>query len=173
MVQLSYEPAFDPFHAIFRVIRLADLIERVGPLHRDVMRILDFYLLFPFRIGEIRLKQPHRSYRKLASVYARKKPYGDQPDARTIFERIEPIQLAALHTLASKGVLDTQRLDLGEVVVTGEGPSEEVLGRARKANDQESDLIEFLGVLASEYELSGEQGLKSRTGLLEYRYDAI
>jgi hypothetical protein len=38
---------------------------------------------------------------------------------------------------------------------------------------QDDGLEEFLRVLASEYNLAGSDGLKDRTGLLEYRHDAV
>src|SRR5260221_12212619 len=80
MIQITFQPAFDPFHSIFRLLRLSPIIERYGPLHRDHLRILDFYLLFPFRIGDIRLTPQHRKFKKLAADYATAKPYGDQPE---------------------------------------------------------------------------------------------
>ena len=42
-----------------------------------------------------------------------------------------------------------------------------------RANAENAELISFLDVLASEYVLLGTNGLKGRTKLLEYRYDAI
>lgn len=173
MIQLSYEPVFDPFHAVFRFLRLRQIIEQLGPFHRDLVRILDFYLLFPFRIGEIRLTPSHRRFRKLASVYDSAKSYGDQPEARTVFDRLEVIQGATLDTLASQGFIDADQLSIGLVQTTNASVGEEILERVRNANEREGDLIDFLGVLASEYELTGENGLKSRTGLMEHRYDAI
>src|SRR5262249_55290164 len=66
MIQLTYEPALDPYHTTFRFLRLRPVIAQHGPLHRDHARILDFYQLFPFRIAEIRLTPKHRKFRKLA-----------------------------------------------------------------------------------------------------------
>jgi hypothetical protein len=51
VIQLTYQAAFDPFHAIFRLLRLWSILKR-RPLPHDTVRILDFYLLFPFRIGD-------------------------------------------------------------------------------------------------------------------------
>src|SRR5690349_18245742 len=116
MIQLAYQPAFDPFHAIFRLLRLRPVLVGSGSLHRDHVRLLDFYLLFPFRIEGIRLLSKHRGYRKLASVYATAKLYGDQPEDVTLFSRMEPIQTVALETLAIHRVLDALELKLGIVM---------------------------------------------------------
>jgi hypothetical protein len=173
MIRLTFEPAFDPFHTIFRLLRLRTIIAKTGPLPRDHVRILDFFLLFPFRIASIRLAPHHRRYRKLASKYEAAKPYGEQPDDRLLFNRMEPIQVAALDTLSSHNLTDSDQWKLGEVRATAVLIPNPIAARVEQTNAADAELIEFLGVLASEYELSGVNGLKGRTGLLEYRYDAI
>jgi hypothetical protein len=173
MIQLSFQPAFDPYHAVFRILRLRGIVERFGPLHKDLLRILDFYLLFPFRIDGIRMLRQHRKFKKLASAYMSAKPYGNQPEDRTIFDRMEPMQLAALQTLASRELIDADQLALGVIKATGVPVPKELAERVAKANEQDSDLIDFLAALASDYSLIGPDGLKARTGLLEYRYDAV
>jgi hypothetical protein len=172
MIQLSYQAALDPFHALFRLLRLWPIL-RKGPLPRETVRILDFYLLFPFRIGEIRIARPHTRYKRLAKTYANTRPYGEQPEGRAILYRMEPIQNAALNTLAANGLIDPDRLLLGEVRATDAAIPDDIASRVNGANARQVDLMEFLGVLASDYNLLGPDGLKDRTGLLEYRYDPV
>jgi hypothetical protein len=172
MIQLSFQP-FDPFHAVFRLLRLRPIITKHVPVHVDHVRILDFYLLFPFRIEAIRLKPQHRRYKGLAVAYAWAKPYGDQPEDRTVFDRMELMQIAALETLASRMLIDPDQLILGQVTTTAEPVPDEVAKRVDIANERDGDLIEFLELLACGYERMGANGLKARTGLLEFRYDAI
>ena len=99
MIQISFQPAFDPYHAVFRFLRIQKTILKRGALHFDQIRIIDFFLLFPFRIGKIRLKPEHRKFRRLATQYQVLKPYGELPDDRLIFDRMEPFQFAALQSL--------------------------------------------------------------------------
>jgi hypothetical protein len=173
MIQLAYEPAFDPFHAAFRLFRLWPILTKYAPFHRDKLRILDFYLLFPFRIDEISLTQTHRSYRKLAKKYRFKKPYGEQPDARSLFDRMESMQIAAVETLASRHLVEPEALSHQMVVPTKTLVPQPILDRVAEQNEREQDLLEFLRILASDYDLIGEKGLKKRTALMEYRYDAV
>lgn len=173
MIQLTYEPAFDAFHAAYRLLRLRPIIEKSGPLHRDHVRIIDFYQLFPHRIENIRLTQPHRKYRRLATAYQDKRPYGDQPDDRLLFDRMEPLETTALDTLAAEGFIHPETWLRGEVAATQKSLLEPLAKRIDDANKAEADLQEFLGVLGSEYELTGPNGLKARTGLMEHRHDAI
>ena len=172
MIQLSYQPAFDPFHAVFRLLRLREAVLKDGPLHEDHLKILDFYLLFPFRIDGIRLQQGHRKFRRLASQYAAAKPYGDQPEDRALFGRMNTIQIVALDTMLAKRLIDSKMYDLGTVVRTDTVIPTNIAARVTEANTEDADLVKCLGVLAREYDLLGDDGLKSRSRLMEHRYDA-
>ena len=173
MIQLRYEPGFDAFHAAFRLLRLRPIIARSGPLHRDHVRIIDFYQLFPYRIEDIRLKPQHRRFHNLAKAYESKRPYGKQPNDRLLFDRMERLQLTALDTLAARGFIDSECWKRSEVGATQIDYPDALAARIGALNQSEADLESFLNVLGSEYELTGPNGLKARTGLMEYRQDAV
>jgi hypothetical protein len=169
--QLTFQPALDPFHAIFRIFRLLQAVNQPAPL--DLTRILDFYLLFPFRIRSLRLAPKHQKYKKLSEKYAHLTPYGEQPEPVLLLKRMQPMQLAALETLASKSYINPSAWASELVQKTERTPPSEIESRAEEQNKQQSDLIEFLQLLAAEYDISGDNGLKARSGLLEYRYDTL
>jgi hypothetical protein len=173
MIQLTYEPAFDAFHAAFRTLRIRAILQKDKPLHRDHVRIIDFYQLFPHRIDGIRLMPQHRKYRRLAESYEGKKPYGEQPDDKLLFDRMEPLQLTAIDTLAAQNFIDRDRWKRGEVIATAKPLPVELSLRIAEANAADAELEAFLQILGSEYELGGTNGLKARTGLLEHRHDAL
>jgi hypothetical protein len=173
MTQLTYQAAFDPFHAVFRIVRLTPIIAAPTVVLQDVVRILDFYLLFPFRINELRLNPGHKKYKKLYERYESSRPYGDQPDSRSLFERMQPMQSAAQETLAAQNILEPRLLAEHKIQLIVENVPPELATRAEEVNQREADLIEFLAVLATEYELMGANGIKARSGLMEFRYDAI
>lgn len=173
MTQLSFQPAFDAFHAVFRLLRLRDLVASIGPLPYQKIQILDFYLLFPNQIQNIRLAPRHQRLKKLSERYAHMKPYGELPDIRLLFERMAPMQTAAVQTLSAKSIISSAALEKGEVSATETSIPPELAERVRKINESEADLMEFLATLAKDYSLSGDNGLKARTGLMEHRYDAL
>jgi hypothetical protein len=173
MIQLTFEPALDPLHAVFRFLRLKDTLSTTSRAHRDLARILDFYLLFPFRIEGIRLAPQDRKYKWLSKFYSSIMPYGQQPEDRILFSRMEPMQIAALDTLASRGFILPEDWRLGEVKSTDLEPPLPIVERIRATNEADAALLEFLSALAVNYPLTGRDGLKDRTGLMEYRYDAV
>lgn len=173
MIQLTYQPAFDPFHTVFRLTRLREAILAKIALPRDHVRILDFYLLFPFRVGAITLFQRHRGLKKLANNYLETRPYGDFPEDRVLFNRISPIQIAGLDTLVNNELLNAKDYERGIVSATSKSLPPRLLDRVLEANKKQEDLIKFLETLSTNYELLGEDGLKKRSKLMEFAYDAI
>lgn len=172
MIQLSFHPAYDPIHTTFRLLRIREDFGEVKTLSVDHIRILDFFLVFPFRLDSIRLKASHRRFKKLAGIYAKAKLYGDQPEDRTVFNRMFPIQWAALNTLSKHKFINGQRLADGQWVATNIEIPSDLESRISQRNTEQEDLMEFLRTLGT-YELMGGDGLKARTGLLEHRYDAL
>jgi hypothetical protein len=172
MMQLSYQPAFDPFHAVFRFLRMREAVIGDISLHEDHLKILDFFLLFPFRIPNIQFKQAHRGLRNLSRKFENMRPYGDLPEDKILFGRMNTMQDVALDTLSGKKLIDPAQLELGIVKSTSNEVPSAISNRIAEINTEESELVDLLIVLAREYALLGPDGLKRRSGLMEYRYDA-
>jgi hypothetical protein len=85
---------------------------------------------------------------------------------------MEPMQLAAIETLVANQYFSAEAFDNDEIEATDKVVPIDIKERINALNSQEADLMSFLDVL-SQYPTSGDSGLKARTGLLEYRYDAI
>lgn len=172
MISLTYQPAFDPYHAAFRLFRLQSIYSPKLELPVDHVRILDYFLLFPFRASTIRMAPKHSGIKRRA-ISAAGKQYGNQPEDRGVFARMQAMQIAALETLAMRAFVDAASLAANRVSFTSGKVPAPVQLRAMAENNQASAAVELVRVLATEYELLGLDGLKSRTGLMEYRYDAI
>jgi hypothetical protein len=172
MIQLTYQPAHDAFHAIFRFLRMSDGLEK-RTIEFDKLRILDFYLLFPHRISEIRFKQGHASFRRLATKYADRQGYAAQPSSNVLFHSMAPMHEAAAQTLADSQAIDPNDFIRGIVTFRPYPIPAKLASRLSEANQSEWDLVEFLNVLAADYPILGRGGLKDRTSLMDFRYDAV
>lgn len=173
MTQLTYNEAFDPFHAAFRLLRLhvgCGISERT-PF--DMCRILDFYLLFPFRLQNMKLLSEDTGWRKISRSYSGQAPYGELPDDNSIFSRMEPFQRAAASSLAHAGIISVEAWANNEIAFADVGLPAELRTRCGTLNDSMPDVIEILCDIRRRYPLGGRDGLKDRTGLLEFRYDPI
>lgn len=118
-------------------------------------------------------KQGQTGLRKIAKSYDYLRPYGGMPDSRDLFLRMAPIQKMAAETLAARGVIDPDAYRQG-VVMSGDIPPPQQLAlRVEDLNTQQATMIELLNTLCRDYALFGSDGLKQRSGLMEYRYDAV
>ena len=168
LIQLTFEPAYDAYHSMFRVSRLLPIVNRAR-LEFDKLRIMDFYVCFPVLIDQARLRREDRRFNRLSRLRA--PAYSGKPDGRLAFNRMQPTQTAAIQTLALSGFVDSKALELGWVEATGKAVPPKLAARIEEINHEENLLIEFMEVLAKDYPLTGENGLKHRSALMEYRYD--
>ncbi|KQS91125.1 hypothetical protein ASG42_11615 [Rhizobium sp. Leaf391] len=171
MIHLSYHPAFDAFHAIFRLLRLK-FRRDVSEVEVDKLRILDYYLLFPWRASSIRLAQPDLEVRRIAKKLEAQQDYATLPTGETLLERMRASQTAALQTMAQDGVIDFELLRNGIVKFKAFSLPDDVKKRIDARNEEDSETMKIIDVLGK-YPLLGPDGLKGRTTLLEHRYDKI
>jgi len=130
-------------------------------------RILDFYLLFPALIREFKFPLEFKELRKLLPDQSR---YRNVTDPKRIFFRMEPFQSAALHFLASHGVISSEDLVERRKIRWIESACPEQLKAASDALKEEAVLKLLLGPFM-EIDLYGKSGLKARSDLFQYRYD--
>lgn len=171
MNYVSYQPAFDVYHTVFRLLRISTF-SGMSEISVEQLRIVDFYLLFFSRLADVRLSPAHRKIKVLAKQLARD-TYEVQPDDRLLFARMGTIQEAAFRTLASSGVIDSVRLGFGVFSLTGDGLSVGVEERISEINAEDKEKMKSLDVLMTQYEINGKNGLKDRTNLMEFKYDAV
>lgn len=173
MIQLTYHIAFDPFHSTFRQLLLRELIGKEVEIPQEHVRIVDFFVVFPQRLVKMRLAKNHSKFRNLLNRLKNQKSYSELPDDQIMFERMRPFQEAAMLTLAIKNYIKSEKLDVGLFCSTPLEIGDEVRERLEAAAKKNSELTDFFKALLFEYPFLGADGLKARTGLGEFRYDAV
>lgn len=170
LAQLVFDPAYDPYHTIFRMQRLIISAEK-DQIEVDRLRIADFYDCFPILVDQFRQRPGDRRFRTISR--GAHLPYGGRPDGRLVFTRMQPTQAAAMRTLASAGYLELAALHGGIAkIVTREFP-EPILLRINQMNSEQPILADFLKTILNDFPLDGPDGLKHRSALLDHRYDAV
>lgn len=166
---LVYHPAFDLNHGMFRLLRLLE----VNPDHAlkwDTYRILDFYYLFPDLLASVKLPRSMMGKKKAFSNLGSK--YSRVPSPRMFIQQMSGIHETIGRSLVGKGFIDPSAYDSRTLVRTETSISPEVEG-AIKAATADSELIAMLSIEMAAIPLTGPNGLKDRTGLLEHRYDSV
>lgn len=163
---LIYHPAYDAYHCVFRMLVIADSIKFI---ELDKARLIDFYLLFPSAIGEIRLPYELSLGKRMAKDV--KNPYRDPIDSLTSFRELHQIQVASLKCIAASGLISMEKFSDGIVERTSRTISKSLLYKMEQFLADKGDIANFLLNDLSIIPLNGVDGLKHRTRLMEYRYD--
>ena len=170
---MMYNPAFDPFHGIYRMLLILRDFQQGDLVEVDRLRIYDFYLLFPYKAYKIRLRKDEQDFRKQLRQYVSPKqnPYNESTNDRRLFEQLRPYQMIALSHLASYGLISPRHLLRQQVKVADAQKMKQVMQQLGEGEAADRNVISWLNLCFRTTPLSGVYGLKYRTQLLEYKYD--
>lgn len=136
----------------------------------DRLRIWDFYLTFPNEARKISFPNDLAELKKVFKSKS-ENPYEDLMDSKRIIERMEPYQTSALRCLASYGLIDGASLSKSVVQRTEKPIPSDLLAKLTELNIEKSNIIKLI-LGFRELPLYGKVGLKFRTGLIDFKYDA-
>ena len=165
---LTYHPAFDFYHCIFRMLRLLERLPKT-PHELVKLRILDFYLLFP---SELKGFEFPRNIQTKKRNFQKENIYERIEDPKRILMRLEPFQITACKSLCSHGLIDPKVFDEGKILRTSLPLPESLLAKIGESNLTEPEPIGLLTGPFNNIDLYGKSGLKKRSDLFTYRYDA-
>jgi len=165
---LIYHPAFDAYHCTIRIVALLVDCKR---LDVEKARILDFYLAFPSAMQSMRLPAELASLR--AMLRQMDNVYRDPVSPKRTFAEMRHVQLAALGCLAAADIIDGAKLPSGIVERTNKPLPSKLEAAITNFMADENEVMQLLATKVAEMPTAGPNGLKDRSGLLEYRYDAV
>ena len=87
-------------------------------------------------------------------------------------DRMRPMQMAALATLARRDLIDRDAIASDKVVWMDIQPDHDLTEAVAARNADHPVLGQVLCLLMTEYDTTGPNGIKARSGLIEHRYDA-
>lgn len=166
---LIYHPVYDLNHSLFRALMILETTEH-PEIHLDLFRIIDFYTVFPHLIKEIKpFPMELRRYKK--NINKIPEPYERIVNVKRVMFDLEAIQTTALQNLLAKGFIDLESFKSKKIQRSERKISLEL---AREVNENDTAKSEWFLMLVNDFsniEIKGNAGLKSRTGLMEFRYD--
>lgn len=170
---MQYNPAFDLYHSIFRMVHIASRLEEGEAFEIERVRIWDFYLLYPDKVHKIKIKREEKEMNQLRSELGKyNNPYVYSGEPRKHFEQMRPYQMSALGCLVACGILSKEDYQMGRIVVSNRSALEAFLNKAGKLSAWEYNSLSFLSLFSRHMPLKGIDGLKDRTRLMDSKYDA-
>lgn len=166
---LIYHPVYDINHCVYRLLRFLEISEH-STFSWNQLRLLDFYSIFPHLLKNLRpFPRELIAYKKIISRIP--DAYESIPNDKRIFHEIMPIQNTAMHNLIAKNLINADPF-IENMVSRSEQPLPEKLSKV--LNEDTLIQEEWYIFLVNELPLinfDGKKGLKSRSDLMEYRYD--
>lgn len=171
---IIYNQVFDLYHSIYRMLLFLNTIDEGVIIETERLRIWDFYLLFPNKIHEIRLKRDENEIKKLRNncIKNSDNPYEKIVENRKIFEKLKPYQLSAINCIASYGIIDKEMLFDNRIRIVNRSLIDRFMDKIGEIDQSERNVINLLVSYYSNISLYGTDGLKNKTNLMESKYDA-
>lgn len=167
---LIYSHAFDLSHCIFRMLFILNILDDQQCLEIEKARIIDFYLAYPGIISEFKFPVELIKYKNNFSEINKK--YRDPINSRATFEKMSILQKKALSTLVSMGYIDVSIYKKGKIKRTLKKIPLDLLEKLNSFSfyGNNAQPKQILLILMSIH-LKGQDGLKYRSNLMEYRYE--
>lgn len=168
---IFYHPAFDSYHSAFRMLRILEVLE-LEDIEYEMLRIYDFYYLFPHLLSGMRLRREDMKWKK--NFKSLENPYHFTGLPKSVFERMELYQRLAVIILASNGYLHPfdYNSDI-ELKRTSKILPDDYLSIIKTINDSENGIFDFFRNVLANFQLLGPDGIKARCGLMEFKYDNV
>lgn len=166
---LMYHPAFDANHCLYRIVSILHATAD-QQISWPLLRVLDFYYLFPSQLKNI-TPWPSEIRKLKALVTKIPEQFEDLTNpARTFFE-LEPFQKTATLELIAKGVISKSSFDKGIMELEPDSLPSAYTALLDTDVFLKSDAFEVITKGLPKTKFNGSNGLKSRSGLMEYIYD--
>jgi hypothetical protein len=159
---LIYHPALDAYHCVFRVLAL---LSECDAMEKDRLQILDFVLCFPSVASAFRLPPGSAAAKK--AMARSDSPYRAPINPKGMFTSLTKTHDAAIACLR-RDQADDVDVKRAEALL----PSE-LKDRVDALKELEAPFFKEMLPLLLSLPLRGPDGLKARSGLAEYRYDAL
>jgi hypothetical protein len=169
---ILYNNAFDLYHTIFRILHLLNKVRDDEVIEIDRIRIWDYYVLFTNEILKVKPKRDEKEFKKILEMLkANNNPYQQIYDQKKTLEKIKPYQLAALNSLASYNIIEKDSLLREEIKINSSEILKKYVESVGDLSSREKNIVAIMTSVFRNISLQGNDGLKKRTDLIEYKYD--
>ncbi|HKS13053.1 MAG TPA: ABC-three component system middle component 5 [Pseudomonas sp.] len=163
---LIYHPAADANHCCYRLVNILRSIDG-DDLSMSMLRLLDFYYLYPHLLKKIN-PLPRPINRRSSYIMKLADPFEITTSPQLLFHELSLIQDSAVRSLAEKGLIQVNSDDVRLII---ENVPVELISYCEADEFSRSDAFDIVTNYVSKSVLNGKNGLKARSGLMEYRYD--
>lgn len=163
---IMYHPSYDAHHCAYRYLNLLKSFSNLQ-CDKAILSIADFYYVYPHLLQKIeKLPSPLHRYKSLISKV--KSPFEITPNAKSLYFELKSLQSVALANLQHRGLVT---LTGKKVCLVSELVPESLLHKFEHDPFGQSEIFKLLVNELPKVKMTGENGFKARSGLMEYKYD--
>lgn len=164
---LVYNNAYDFNHCLFRVLSLLEFNVDTT-LEFDKVQLFDFYLLFPYKLSEMRFPREFFEYKKNFDNLDTK--YNRVINSKLTFYKLGNLHKLVYKALLSSRLVEKENFENKALKRSEKKLSKEVIQSIHNFQIENEFLLQLLIVGLNELQLDGVNGLRSRTNLFDTRY---
>ena len=163
---LIYHPGYDVNHCCYRILNILFNVDD-NQLNHDLLKLFDFYYLYPHLLKKIsRLPKPLCYEKKLISAI--EEPFEITPNSKSLFFEMSILQEDAINSLINKGLITIK----GKLILLSiDNVPPTLVQKFRDGVFSSSHIHQMLLKNLPKVTLNGLNGIKAKSGLMEYRYD--
>lgn len=166
---LVYHPIYDVNHCLYRMLLVLD-----ASIHKsfewDTFKLMNFYLVFPHLLQEIKpLPASLGSYRKFIKEIPSSYVEITNPK-RALFD-LSVLQNMAANHMAAKNIVNLDFQSTNRLKSENYNLSSNLIESIKTDPIREKPWFKLIVDELPLLDLRGKNGLKKRSGLLEYQYD--
>jgi hypothetical protein len=162
---IVYHPFDDGYHCFSRILLIVYRLP-VKEYDLKTIQILDFYFLFPSLLKKVRLPNELKIYRPY--INGLRDSYCIINNIKSAIIHLEHQINDVIHYMAAYEFINIEKIKENKVLPINKKNYEQLVNQLKH---YDNDLLDFLVNILAKIPLEGKNGLKSRTGLFEYRYD--
>lgn len=162
---IVYHPAYDAHHCAYRILNILNSVDG-KKLTKEVLKIIDFYYLYPHLLKRVsKLPRPLNSHKKKINTVP--DPLEITPNPKSLYYELITTHESALTWLSHKALIENSD---NEITLNIDVLPQSLIEAFDTDEFSKSDFFIMLITGFPKVILNGENGFKSRSGLMEYRY---
>jgi hypothetical protein len=163
---IIYHPAHDVNHCSYRILNIL-YAAKDNKVHCDMLKIVGFYYVYPHLLKRI------ESFPKPLNYQAKKinnitDSFELTPSPSSLFFEMNPTHEAAIFSLHQRTLINIER---NIVSLEKQNLPNELIQEFKADKLTKSDIFKILVECLPKVKLDGDNGLKAKSGLMEYKYD--
>ncbi len=165
---LVYHPLFDSKHSMLRICKILS-IKSDNKIDLAGMALFDFYLAVPSVLAQFRFPNGNSAYKAYCKSLVN--PYSYVSSPKNLFTQFAEMQSSIVAQMVAWNLLDKEQYEAGSGSLVDSVTVHKLVEIADSSRSLDENILEIFTETLFDLGTSGKDGLKGRSGLLEYRYD--